>query len=303
MVRSGEEFALATVVWRQAPSSGRPGARAIITAAGVVHGWIGGACAEPAVIREATQVIASGEARLLLLGTPEQFAGAVPDGMRVIPISCQSEGALEVYIEPVVPAPHLVVVGRSPMAHTLVDLATVLDWRAELVEIPELTGERVGPRSMVIVATQGHGDEDAVTAAVTTTPAFVGLVASAKRGDAIRGYLADRGVPAERLARVVAPVGLDLGHTTHREIAVAILAELVRMRAAGRFVPTAEPEVAVAVDPVCGMTVRVDPASYPVEHSGTTYYFCSVGCRDAFRADPTAYLARSAPAAHAHREI
>ena len=82
--------------------------------------------------------------------------------MRVIPISCQSEGALEVYIEPVVPAPHLVVVGRSPMAHTLVDLATVLDWRADLVEIAELTGDRVGPRSIVIVATQGHGDEEAV---------------------------------------------------------------------------------------------------------------------------------------------
>ncbi len=233
MVRRGEEFALATVVWRQAPSSGRPGARAIITADGVVHGWIGGACAEPAVIREAQRVIASAEARLLLLGTPEQFAGAVPEGMRVIPISCQSEGALEVYIEPVVPAPHLVVVGRSPMAHTLVDLATVLDWRCDLIEVAEITPDRVGPRSVVIVATQGHGDEEAVTAAVAASPAFIGLVASAKRGDAVRGYLADRGVDRERLDAVVAPVGLDLGHTSHREIAVAILAELVRMRAAG----------------------------------------------------------------------
>lgn len=304
LVRRGEQFALATVVWRQAPSSGRPGARAIITAAGVLHGWIGGACAEPAVLREAQQVISSGEPRLLLLGTPEQFGDSVPDGMRVVPISCQSEGALQVYVEPVVPAPHLVVVGRSPMAHTLVELARVLDWRAELLEVGEISADRVSPRSVVIVATQGHGDEEAVAAAVEASPAFVGLVASVKRGEAVLGYLADRGLPRERLAEVVAPVGLDLGHTSHREIAVAILAELVQLRAAGRLsgvgaVAPGSPAAvagltapAQAIDPVCGMTVRVDPASHPFELDGTTYYFCCVGCRDAFVADPTAYPGR-----------
>jgi xanthine dehydrogenase accessory factor len=302
LVHRGEEFALATVVWRQAPSSGQPGARAIITSAGVLHGWIGGACAEPAVLREARQAISSGEPRLLLLGTPEQFGDSVPDGMRVVPISCQSEGALQVYVEPVVPVPHLVVVGRSPMAHTLVRLATVLDWRAELLDVPDVDAARVGRRSVVIVATQGHGDEEAVAAAVDASPGFVGLVASAKRGRAVLGYLADRGVPAERLARVVAPVGLDLGHTSHREIAVAILAELVQMRAAGRFsvagsaegTPTT-PTHEHAVDPVCGMSVRADPASHPVEMDGATYYFCCVGCRDAFVANPAAYPHRLSP--------
>src|SRR5580700_1579948 len=112
LTRRGEAFALATVVWRQGPSSGQQGSRAIITATGELHGWIGGACAEPVVIREAQRVIADGEARLLLLGTPEQFGAAVPEGMTVVPIACQSEGALEVYIEPVLPAPHLVIVGR-----------------------------------------------------------------------------------------------------------------------------------------------------------------------------------------------
>src|SRR6266699_3419853 len=88
----GEPFALATVVWRQSRSSSQPGARAIITAGGELHGWIGGACAEPVVIREAQHVMADGTAKLLLLGTPEQFGASVPDGMTVIPISCQSEG-------------------------------------------------------------------------------------------------------------------------------------------------------------------------------------------------------------------
>src|ERR1700730_43449 len=157
LTRRGQAFALATVVWRQPPSSSQPGARAVITADGELRGWIGGACAEPVVIREAQRVIGEGTARLLLLGTPDQFGGAVPDGMIVIPISCQSEGALEIYIEPVVPVPHLVIEGRSPMAHTLADLARALNWRTELVAGEDFTAAGVHEQSMVIVATQGHG--------------------------------------------------------------------------------------------------------------------------------------------------
>src|SRR5579863_9025484 len=128
LTRSGQPFALATVVWRQGPSSSKQGSRAIITADGQLDGWIGGACAEPAVIREAKQVIADGTARLLLLGDPGQFGSVVPEGMTVVPISCQSEGALEVYIEAVLPMPHLVIVGGSPMTRTLAQLARALDW-------------------------------------------------------------------------------------------------------------------------------------------------------------------------------
>src|SRR5215469_17219830 len=137
LARRGQAFALATVVWRQGPSSSQLGSRAIITDGGELHGWIGGACAEPAVVREARQVIADGTPRLLLLGSPGQFGEAIPDGMTVVPISCQSEGALEVYIEPVVPAPSLVIVGRSPMAHTLAELARAGGWRATLVAAEE----------------------------------------------------------------------------------------------------------------------------------------------------------------------
>ena len=229
----GESFALATVVWRQGPSSSQQGSRAIITAAGELRGWIGGACAEPAVIREAQQVIADGTPRLLLLGSPDQFGAAIPEGMTVVPISCQSEGALEVYVEPVVPAPHLVIVGRSPMAHTLADLARALGWRTDLIPGENFTTAAAGPGSMVVVATQGHGDEEAVEQAVAARPAYLGLVGSHRRGAAVLGYLADRGLPAEQLDRVRVPAGLDLGHITHREIAVAILAELVQFRASG----------------------------------------------------------------------
>lgn len=287
----GEEFALATVVWRQGPSSGQSGSRALITASGQLHGWIGGACAEPVVIREARRVIADGTAKLLLLGRADQLDDVVPDGMVAVAISCQSEGAMQVYVEPVVPAPHLTIVGRSPMVHTLADLARALGWRADVRDGPDLSPADLDTRSIVVVATQGHGDEEAVEKAVRALPAFVGMVASRRRGEAVLGYLADRGVPRHLLDRVHVPVGLDLGHTTHREIAVAVLAQLVQLRAAGALTrsphsrttdaaPTNE-----ALDPVCGMTVRADASGHPLEHDGVTHYFCCVGCRDAFARD------------------
>ena len=319
--RRGQAFALATVVWRQGPSSSQQGARAIITADGELHGWIGGACAEPTVIREAQRVIADGAPRLLLLGSPGQFGAAVPEGMTVVPISCQSEGALEVYIEPVVPAPHLVIVGRSPMAHTLADLAGALGWRADLVAGEDFTAAAAGPGSMVVVATQGHGDEEAVEQAVAARPVYLGLVGSHRRGTAVLGYLAERGLPADQLDRVRVPAGLDLGHITHQEIAVAILAELVRLRASGTLAGAAgaasarriaapagtgttrapeatdapdvtgrvTPPPAQALDPVCEMTVPATAASFPLAHDGVTYYFCSASCRRRFEQDPAAY--------------
>ena len=160
--------------------------------------------------------------------------------MTVIPIACQSEGALEVYVEPVLSSPHLVVVGASPMAHTLRDLARALGWHAELVDRADLADAELDARSVVVIATQGHGDEEAIERAVAARPAYVGLVASRRRGESVLGYLADRGVPQDVLERVRVPAGLDLGHTSHREIAVAVLAELVQLRAAGALLPGEE---------------------------------------------------------------
>jgi xanthine dehydrogenase accessory factor len=292
LARSGQAFALATVVWRQSPSSSQPGARAIITAEGELRGWIGGACAEPAVIREAQQVITDGTARLLLLGTPEQFgvvSGSVPDGMTVIPISCQSEGALEVYIEPVLPVPHLVIVGSSPMARTLASLAVALGWRTDLVSGPDFGAADADERSMIVVATQGHDDEDVLERAAAARPAYLGLVGSRRRGATVLGYLADRGVPKDELDRVRVPAGLDLGRTTHQEIAVAVLAELVQLRASGALARPATTPQASSADPVCGMTVAVTAASRPLRHDGVDYHFCCAGCRQAFEQDPDAY--------------
>jgi xanthine dehydrogenase accessory factor len=154
---------------------------------------------------------------------------------------------------------------------------------------------------MVVVATQGHGDEDMIERAAAMRPAYLGLVASHKRGEAVLGYLAERGVPKDQLDRVHAPAGLDLGRTTHEEMAVAILAELVQLRASGALTRVPAPivrskakqktelKLAEAVDPVCGMTVAPNASAIQLEHEGVTYYFCCAGCRRAFSENPDAY--------------
>lgn len=184
------------------------------------------------------------------------------------------------------------------MATTLVELAAVLGWRAELAAPDEFGAEPVDPASIVIVATQGHDDEDTLERAVRAEPAFVGLVASHKRGEAVLSYLADRGVPADLLERIHVPVGMDLGHTSHTEIAVAVLAELVSLKAKGELSRPLAEEVlasapATAIDLVCGMTVTADESSRPFEYEGKTYYFCAPGCRAAFVKDPEAYIEES----------
>lgn len=296
--RAGEPFALATVVWRQGPSSGQSGSRAIVTAAGEVHGWVGGACAEPVLVREALSVIEQGEPRLIWLGQPDELEAIhVPNGVVTVPIACQSDGALQIYIEPAQNVPHLVVVGRSPLAITLAEMAKLLDWRVDLVHESAFTSASITRRSVVVVATQGHGDEDVLLAADAVGPAYVGVVASERRGDALRGFLADHDVSDELLAAMQVPAGLDLGPTTHREVAVSILAELVRRRAAGGLPNSAGPpveRVAEAIDPVCGMTVAADESGRPYEHRGVTYYFCCPGCRRSFEADPAQFLSQEA---------
>jgi len=309
LAKRGEPFILATVVWRRAPSSGKEGSTALITPDGRVRGWLGGACAEPTVIREALRALEEGSPRLLFLGPPDELEARGRQGIVTVPIACQSEGALEVYVEPVMPQPHLVVIGRSPAVAALAAMAGALGWRTVVVDdggepadypaagrvVTSLDLEEAGvtDRSWIVVATQGHYDEDALERALATHAGYVGLVASRNRAQAVMGYLRDRGVSEEALVRVRAPAGLDLGRVSHEEIAVAILAELVRDRAAGaleRGVPAAIRQHE-AIDPVCGMAVDVATARHRSTHDGRTYYFCSAGCRERFEADPARFEA------------
>ncbi|HEV8624381.1 MAG TPA: XdhC/CoxI family protein [Acidimicrobiia bacterium] len=243
LAERGERFALATVVWRRAPSSGQTGYRAIITAGGEVRGWVGGACAEPVVVREALAALEAGAPRLVFLGKPEELAGAAGDDTVLVPMSCQSEGALKIFIEPLPRGPDLVIVGRSPMVRTLAAMAKALGWWTTVVDdggqaedwtepdrvVTKLDLEMagVGARTALVIATQGHYDEQALEQAILSPAGWIGVVASRRRAERLLDNLEDR-------ERIHAPAGLDLGHVTHEEIAVAILAELVQFRAASR---------------------------------------------------------------------
>lgn len=324
-----ELLVLATVVWSSGLSSGKQGCRAIISEDGRTYGWLGGACAAPTLKRVARHVLSSGRARLVVLGPDHGLAGGERQGVETVPMACDSEGTMEVYLEPVFPPPHLVVIGRSPAVVALTVMARALGWRTSVVDdggraddhdsadrvflTLDLKQVGVDRQTMVVVATQGHYDEEALAAALATPARYLSLVASRKRSGAVLSYLRERGVDEADLARVRAPAGLDLGSVGHREIAVSILAELVALRASTPRVsakpnpapgeisfeagivpdysegeaPSSEKE---AIDPVCGMMVIPSGARFSAEHNGDTYWFCAAGCETAFRGDPQRFL-------------
>jgi xanthine dehydrogenase accessory factor len=284
LAAEGTPFVLATVVSVERPASARIGDRGLVTEDGELLGWVGGACSEPIVVREALRALADGEPRLLRIGPPGRVVEGADANTVVAASTCASEGIVEVLVEPQLPEPLLVVLGGSPAAETLARLAPEVGWRVER----ELRGDA----DAVVVATMGHGDEDALAAALGRRTGYIGLVASARRAATVLATLRERGVDEEALARVRSPAGLDLGPSTQAEIAVAVLAELVAWRHSRSVVP-AVPDV--AVDPVCGMEVAVGAAKETAVHEGTTYYFCGSGCCSRFEADPARYLSVETP--------
>ena len=303
-------YVLATVVWRRGPSSGRQGSKAVILADGTVRGWLGGACAEPSVVRHARECLDTGQPALLFLGQPDELDGRSSEGVRSIAMACESEGALEVYLEPHRPEPQVIVLGRSPAVDALAELAIAVGWQAAVIDDGgnpdehtrpdlvhtklDLSGLGIDGATAVVVATQGHYDDLALEAALAHDPGYIGLVASPKRAATVLDHLRSRGVAEADLDRVRAPAGLDLGAVANAEIAVAVMADLVARRARGELAATgsspAQPR-AETTDPVCGMTVLVDDAKYHAVHHGADYWFCAPGCKRAFTADPQAFLA------------
>jgi xanthine dehydrogenase accessory factor len=276
---AGEQFVLATVVSVRRPASATRGDRAIVRADGKLVGWVGGACSEPAVIREALRALADGEPRLLRICPPGGGAHGGEDVV-IAESSCASEGTVEVLIEPQLPDPLVAVIGESPAAETLRRLVSGIGWR--------VTAEVAEGADAIVLATMGRSDEDGLEAALAARAGYIGLVASARRAQVVLERLRERGVDEEALARVRSPAGLDLGPLPQQEIAVAVLAELVAWRHARTSSPA---ELLEAVDPVCGMTVAVGPETPNAEHEGTTYWFCCPGCRSRFAKNPTAFLA------------
>jgi len=284
--------------------SARVGDKAVVTPDGRLSGWVGGACSEPIVIREALAALAEGRPRLVRItpaameavrpppepGSQSEAGGSAAAGVVDAVSTCPSGGGLEVFVEPVGVAPRLLIAGSSPVARTLAKLAEALGHEPARLDDSALSGlgpEAAGPDDAVVIATMGHYDEEALAAALGTRAGYVGLVASRRRAATVFAALRERGVAADQLERVASPAGLDLGPSTQQEIAVAILAEIVRdrhRRAAAPPVPVEQ-----ATDPVCGMLVAVTGARHVTDHGGRRFQFCSEHCLAAFTRDPDRY--------------
>jgi len=297
--RRGEPFVLATVVRCQAPTSAKPGAKALVRRDGTVEGWVGGACAEPVVAREALDALRDGRPRLVGLYGEGGRATDRTEGILDYPMTCHSGGTLEIYVEPYLPTPVLVLLGHGPVVATLATMGRAAGYDvvplADAAAGARLEALGLGRRASVVVATHADADEDALERVLGTEAGYVSLVASRRRAAGVVERLRRRGVPAERLGRLKAPAGLDLGAVTPAEIAVSILAEIIQHHrgdkppeaAAG---PSAEPTE--ALDPICGMTVAIATARYRSRAAGRTTYFCCRHCQETFEEDPQRYLSQ-----------
>jgi xanthine dehydrogenase accessory factor len=291
--RCGEPFALATVVRCEPPTSAKPGAKALVRADGSVSGWVGGACAEPVVVREALSALRDGRPRLVgLIGEGRRGPGRT-EGLLEYPMSCHSGGTLEIYVEPYLPKRRLVIVGQGPVVETLATLAGAVEHSVVVLRegaVPSGLGRLDLAGAAVVVATHGNFDEDALARVLTSQAGYVSLVASRRRAAAIVESLRQRGVPSEHLARLKAPAGVDIGASTPEEIAVSILAEIIQHHRSAKSLPgvAAEPS---GRDPICGMLVPLATAKYGSQARGHRVYFCSRHCQETFDHDPERYLA------------
>jgi xanthine dehydrogenase accessory factor len=285
-----------------------------------MHGWLGGSCIQPTVEREAQQALAEGRPRLISL-SPDPAQDRRP-GVVVHPMTCLSGGTVDIYLEPVQPAPRLLVFGLAPTAQALCSIGKAMGYAVDVIDpdaeraaypaadrvLPELPADDplTQPRARAadvfgVVATMGQRDDEALLAALPLEPAYLGVVASRRRFAEIRDLVAARGVPPDALERVRNPAGLDIGAKLPEEIALSVLAEIVQLRRTTekrRNLPAAPTTAEVtALDPICGMTVVVARARHTAEHGGRTWYFCNPRCRERFLATPERWAAAAGGAA------
>jgi len=306
LLANHESFAIAVVVRYEAPISGKPGNKAIIFADGKIWGCIGGGCAQPVVVKEALKALRDGQPRLIRISPsspPEQ-------GIVDYTMTCHSGGTLDIYIEPVLPKPHILILGRSPVAVALARLSKAINYavsiaapQAERERFPDcdhvqadldLSQIKITPQTFVVVSTQGQHDEEALENALGSEASYVAFVASKVKAAKILDYLKERGLSSTRLGQLKVPAGLDIHASSPEEIAVSILAEIIQENRSGTAKQKRDVERAVArqeaKDPICGMMVDIGEARHKSEFRGNAFYFCCAGCKQKFDKQPEQYV-------------
>ncbi|AXK65130.1 XdhC family protein [Burkholderia sp. IDO3] len=332
---AGRLFAVATVVRALPPTSTWVGAQALVEGDGTLHGWIGGGCARGIVIQAALDAMRVGQPKLLRISNTE----VEPEpGVELHAMPCASNGTLELFIQPTVPAPVVLILGATPAALEAFVLARRMGLRAyPAARTPDVYAALDAPRvlhgfdvaalneldpHLILVATQGDGDEEALEAALRTSAAGVLLIASARKAGQLSAAMRARGIAEERLAVLHAPAGPRIHARTPQEIALGAVAGLIDLRhaleeakASGEgaqaslgglaiaeavpAMPLCESMASVApraqgtrgVNPVCGMEIDFASALSVVERDGVRIPFCCDGCRQAFDREPERYLA------------
>lgn len=296
-------YVRATVVRAERPTSARPGDTAVLDADGSLTGFVGGNCVQGSVRRYGLEALAAGDP-LLLRVLPGEPAAAAGEGAVEVRNPCLSGGAVEIFLQPVLPPPHMLVVGETPVARAIGELGAPLGLQVTLR--PPGEAEPAAGDAALVVASHGTGEETALEAALRAGVPYVALVASRKRAAEV---LASLDVEPDQRGRVHSPAGLALGARTPAETALSILAEFTALRSQQATAGSAgsedsgesHPEAAEspvtspgqAIDPVCGMTVEISAAAPRAESGGITSYFCCPGCRAAFLRDPDRYAAAS----------
>jgi xanthine dehydrogenase accessory factor len=305
---SREPFAVVTVVRTVKPSSATVGAKALIKSTGEMIGFVGGQCTQSIVISQALKCIEHGASQLVLI-TSDSSQVRSTDGVTVLPMTCHSEGTVELFIEPKLPAPVLLVIGHSPIADSLQNIAAHLNFQVQsaamehaasegttnLTEFKETIRTHLTPGAYVVVASMGLYDTESILALQGFELSYVGLVTSPKRREAVLADLKNRGVSEEFCSFISAPAGLDLGAVDPAEIAVTILAEIIEYRRKKRTVAPLTLHVREnktrreVIDPICHMVVDLNTTLHKAEYQGKEYGFCCPHCRQAFLKNPEKY--------------
>ena len=284
-------FVVATVVRAQRPTSVRTGDAALVLGDGTIEGFVGGTCAEQSVRLHALRALETGQALLLRILPGDDEAPAT-EGAVTVQNPCLSGGSLEIFLEPMLASPRVLVVGETPIAGAVARLGAALD-----LDVVTASGADVEPAAddlALVVAAHGRDELRALRLGLEGDLPYVGLVASRVRGSAVAAELRAEGVAEQRLAALETPAGLDIGARTPEEIALSILARIVAVRrreqAVSVHVVAPAQELATAIDPVCGMAVAAIDQTPHVDHDGRIVYFCCAGCRTAFQHDPPRFL-------------
>ncbi|MEM7105918.1 MAG: XdhC family protein [Bacteroidota bacterium] len=309
----GKAFATAMVVRRKVPSSGKPGDKAIITEDGTIHGWIGGGCTRGIVLKEALLAIKESKPRFVRI-SPEDNMDDMPN-TKLYKMTCQSGGSVDLYIEPVLPKPQIVIFGRSHIGLALARISKAMDYKVTVVnesleadeyhevkdkiDLADFSGKMLGENSFIVVCTQGVGDEDALEAAIKSGSKQIAFVASRRKANAIFHELRGRGITFDQLATIKTPAGLDINAKLPEEVAISILAQTIKEIRTPLATEQSSPSGKGGLDikndeyymnPVCNIPIHKATAKHVVKHNDEDVYFCCDGCKVKFEAEPEKYL-------------